>query len=399
MKQSIRNAASKHETWDDPLLAEITPVVREAIEEALKAELARALGASRYARVGERAGYRNGALTRELGTPMGRVKVAVPRARVHDADGGETEWRSEKLPRYARRMRGIDRAVVSIYLSGTNQRRIEAALRPLLKGLPLSKSAVSRLAARLREEREAWMSRDLSEEKILEVFLDGFGVMVRRDGRVVRNPVLVVIGVKDTGERVLLSLRIAGAESTAGWGAVLEDLTRRGLKPPVLCVIDGSDGLRKAIEESWPSARVQRCTVHKLRNLLAHAPKHAHELVREDYNRIVYAETESAGRAARERFLTRWRKRCAAVATSLEEAGEELLTFYGFPKAQWKSVRTTNVIERVNEELRRRVKTQGPHPSEEAVLNVIFGLFAAGMIRLRKVDGWQTLAEVAKAAA
>jgi transposase-like protein len=288
-------------------------------------------------------------------------------------------------------MKGIDRAVLNIYLSGTNQRRIQGALRPLLKGLPLSKSAISRLAARLKEEREAWMSRDLSGEDVAIVYLDGFGVTVRRDGRVVRNPILVAVGVRSTGEKLLLSLRVTGGESTAAWRSMVEDLARRGVACPVACVIDGSAGLRAAIEAVWPKADVQRCAVHKLRNLLAHAPRHSHDLVREDFHRIVYAETAAAAETAYERFLSRWSKRCPAVAESLQEAGKELLTFTSFPRAMWKSLRTTNIIERLNEEFRRRVKTQAAHSSEEAVLNVLFGLFVSGMVRMRKIEGWQTL--------
>ncbi len=177
-------------------------------------ELTRALGARWYSRVAERAGYRNGSGARDLGTPMGRCTVEVPRARLSREDGREAEWRSAKLPRYSRRLREIERAVLSIYLSGTNQRRIQTAVRPLLKGLPLSKSSVSRLVSRLQAEREAWMERDLHEEKILVAYLDGFVVKVRRDGRVARNPVLVVIGVREGGEKILLALRMVGDEST-----------------------------------------------------------------------------------------------------------------------------------------------------------------------------------------
>jgi len=382
------------ETWDDPLVAEIRPVVREAIEKVLKEELGQALGASWYARNEDRVGYRNGAMTRELGTPMGRVTVDVPRARLIEEDGRETEWRSTKLRRHARRMRGIDQAVLSIYLSGTNQRRVKAALRPLLKGLPLSKSAVSRLVARIREEREAWMERDLTEERITYVYLDGIGVNVRRAGRVVRNPVLMTIGVRETGEKVLLSLRLAGGETEAAWRSEVEDLARRGLKSPVLCIIDGSPALRAAVAAIWPKASVQRCAVHKLRNLKAHAPRHARELVGEDFHRIMYAKSGAEAELAYERFLDRWRKRCEAVARSLEEAGPELLTFYRFPKEQWKALRTTNVIERVNGELRRRIKTQAALPSDEAVLSLLYGLFASGMIRLRRIEGWRRMAEV-----
>jgi putative transposase len=384
-------APSSQPTWDDPLVEALRPELRDVIKRVLAVELASALGAKRYERVAERLGYRHGSEERVLGTPMGPVSVPVPRARLVGSEGEETEWRSEKLPRHARRLRGIDRAVISIYLSGTNQRRIQGALRPLLKGLPLSKSSVSRLAARLRGEREAWLSRDLSEEKMVFTYLDGFGVNVRRDGRVVRNPVLLVIGVRETGEKVLLGMKLAGGESAAAWRLLLEDLTRRGLEPPVLAIIDGGSGLRSAVEAVWPEAAVQRCVVHKLRNLLAHAPRHAQESVREDYHRIVYATTEGKGRAAYERFVTRWGKRCAAVAASLQEGGEELLTFYRFPSEQWKSLRTTNLIERINEELRRRIKTQAAWAQEEALLSLLYGLFAGGFLRLRRIHGYRKL--------
>lgn len=391
VRKPITKQIQEVEVWDDPLAAEIHLGIRESIEKILERELQRALGAIRYGRSSERAGYRNGSITRELGTPMGQVELDVPRGRLVGPSGAESEWHSTKLPRHARRMRSIDKAVMSIYLSGTNQRRVAAALKPLLKGLPLSKSSVSRLAARLMEQREAWMSRDLGEEKIAYLFLDGFGVTVRRDGRVVRNPVLIAVGVRETGEKVLLSLQLSGGESTAAWQSLVEDLHRRGLKAPVLSVIDGSPGLRAAVEAMWPATEVQRCAVHKLRNLLAHAPQHAHEAIKEDFHKIMYAQTAAAAALAYQRFLDRWKKRCPAVAASLEEAGSELLTFTRFPKEQWKSLRTTNIIERLNGELRRRIKTQGPWSSEEGVLNLLFGLFAGGMVRLRKIDGWRTI--------
>ena len=122
-------------------------------------------------------------------------------------------------------------------------------------------------------------------------------------------------------------------------------------------------------------------------------------MVREDLHKILYAASLAAARQAYERFLARWRKRCAAVAASLEEGGEELLTFYGFPKEQWKSLRSTNVIERLNGELRRRIKTQGAWASEEGVLSLLYGLFASGLIRLRRLDGWSSIASVISRAA
>ena len=352
-RETITTSTDAHERWDDPLLEAIRPAVREAIETALEQELQRQLGAARYGRVAERVGYRNGHRARALGTPLGPVAVTVPRARV-----GAAEWHSAQLPRYQRRLQSVDQAVLGIYLGGINQRKIAAAVRPLLRGVGLSKSAVSRLAGQLRTARERWLTRDLTAEPIAYLFLDGFVVPVRRDGRVVRHPLLVAVGVRDTGEKVLLALHLAAGETAVAWRAVLEDLSARGFAAPRLAVIDGSPGLRAGLEALWPGLLVQRCAVHKLRNLLAHAPAHADAAIRDDFRRIVYAASARDAQRAQQQFLRRWRLRCAAVARSLEEGGPELLTFYRFPAVQWKSLRSTNVIERIHGELRRRIKTQ-----------------------------------------
>jgi transposase-like protein len=226
------------------------------------------------------------------------------------------------------------------------------------------------------------------------VYLDGIGVKVRVGGRVVGVPVLVAIGVREDGEKVLLSLSVMGQESYGGWKGVLEDLTGRGLKAPVLAIIDGSKGLREAVEEVWHGIDVQRCTVHKERNLLSHAPKHCSEEIKEDYRAIVYAESLEEAHRARERFKRKWEKRCEGVVRSLMEGGEELLTFYKYPVGQWKSLRSTNIIERVQGEFRRRIKTQSSLPTEGAVLIILYGLYASGQIRMRKIGGWERMGEV-----
>jgi transposase-like protein len=134
--------------------------------------------------------------------------------------------------------------------------------------------------------------------------------------------------------------------------------------------------------------------VHKLRNLERKAPKHALAELRADFHRIVYAESLAAARSAIAPFERKWRIRCPGVVRSLQEGGEELLTFFQFPKGQWKTLRTTNVIERLHEEFRRRVKTQGSLPTEDAALVLLFGLVASGQIRLRRLDGWRHIRAV-----
>ena len=139
---------------------------------------------------------------------------------------------------------------------------------------------------------------------------------------------------------------------------------------------------------------MQRCCVHKLRNLERKAPKHVLADIRDDFHRIVYAANGDAARSAYAAFERTWSKRCPGVVTSLREGGEELLTFFRFPKAQWKTLRTTNVIERLHEEFRRRVKTQGSRPTEDAALILLFSLVMSGQIKLRRIDGWRKIAAV-----
>jgi transposase-like protein len=160
----------------------------------------------------------------------------------------------------------------------------------------------------------------------------------------------------------------------------------------VLAIIDGNVGLRRAVGLLWPRAAVQRCCVHKLRNLERKAPKHALAEIRDDFHRIVYATTADAARTAYTAFERVWGKRCPGAVTSLRDGGDELLTFFAFPKTQWKALRSTNVIERLHEEFRRRVKTQGSLPSEDAAIVLLFSLVASGQIKLRKIDGWRKIA-------
>jgi putative transposase len=203
-----------------------------------------------------------------------------------------------------------------------------------------------------------------------------------------------VIGVFPDGHRHLVALELCEAESFAAWKGCLDDLVARGLRAPVLATIDGNAGLRRAVELVWPKAAVQRCCVHKLRNLERKAPRHALAGIRDDFHRIAYAANADAARAAFATFERTWAKRCPGVVASLREAGDELLTFFRFPKAQWKMLRTTNTIERLHEEFRRRVKTQGSLPSEDAALVLLFSLVASGQIKLRRIDGWRNMATV-----
>ena len=371
--------------------------IRETIEALIVEELDAVLGCSRHERTDERRGYRNGVETRRITTQAGTREIAVPRGRVLREDGATEEFRSELLPRYARRTLAIDEAILACYLAGHNSRRIRKALEPLLGSEHLSKSAVSRIVGRLKDVYDSWDRRDLAEERYTVLYLDGFHLKARMVRRVVSVPVLAVLGVAPDGTKVLVALRLASSESGTAWGDIIRDLVRRGLAAPALVIVDGHAGLRSALSK-WAGTKIQRCTEHKRRNLKDHCPRHAWAEVRRDYNRIIYAGDGLAARKAYDAFVTKWTTLCPAVVRSLEEGGAELLTFYEFPKAAWKSLRTTNPLETLNREFRRRTKTQASFGTETAAVTLLYGLVAFGQIRMRKIDGHTAIAMIDAAA-
>src|SRR3989475_11452964 len=393
MGKGIKEPSGAHELRPVSLSELIHQHVRAAIQTAVHEELLAALGATRYERNRSRRGYRNGIRERMLTGPTGPVALALPRATLFRGASAK-EWTSTIVPRYQRRMPQVNKAVVATYLAGGNTRRIRGALQPLLKAAPLSKSAVSRVIATLKDGLEAWRTRSLTDLDVIYVYLDGFALRLRSAGKVVSVPVLGVVGVLPDGHKQLLALELCGGESFIAWKGCLEDLVECGLRAPVLAIIDGNPGLRRAVGEAWPRAAVQRCCVHKLRNVERKAPKHALAEIRDDFHRIVYAASADAAHAAYATFERVWGKRCPGVVTSLRDGGDELLTFFAFPKTQWKALRSTNVIERLHEEFRRRVKTQGSLPSEDAAIVLLFSLVASGQIKLRRIDGWRNIPAV-----
>ena len=324
--------------WFDPIEAMIRDRVRGFIENLVEAELDGALGRSRYQRAGAAnvasgtAGYRHGRRVRQLLGSFGAVTISVPRARLNEADETSREWRSEALPRYARMTRQVEALIAGAYLSGTNTRRVRRALGALFKGA-VGKDVVSRTWRKVQTDWQAWCHRSLAAEDIVRLVLDGTVVRVRLDRKATPISLLVVLGIRRDGQKVLLAVRNMGGESEAAWRGLLDDLVSRGLQPPSFVIIDGAAGLEKAVGLVWPDTLMQRCTVHKHRNLLAHAPERLHEEVSADYNDMIYAGTPKEIETRRKSFIRKWRLKCRAVADSLEEAGDRLFTFADCPTA------------------------------------------------------------------
>jgi len=282
--------------------------------------------------------------------------------------------------------------IAATYLAGTNTRRVKRALAALFRGA-VGKDVVSRTWRKVKADWENWNRRSLADDDIVRLILDGTVVKVRVDRRATNISLLVVLGVRRDGQKLLLAVKAMGGESEAAWRAVLDDLIARGLRTPELLLIDGGAGLERALTSLWPDIPTQRCTVHKHRNLLAHAPEALHEEITADYNDMIYAETTAEVMHRRRLFLAKWRLKCRGVADSLEEAGDRLFTFTRLPQSQWRSARTTNAIERLHEEFKRRIKTQTVLPSAETAAMLLWSLLASGQITMRKVDGWPSLGE------
>ena len=383
--------------WFDPIESGLRDRVREFIEGMIRAELDAVLARPRYARRGvgeERAGvtgHWHGSRTRSLMGTFGPSEITVPRARLAAGDGTTREWTSTALRAYQRRTLAADALIASTYLAGTNMRRVRRALATLFGGA-VGKDTVSRVWRKVKGDWDTWNARSLAEAPIVRLILDATVVRVRLDRKATAISLLVVLGVRDDGQKVLLAIKSMGGETTEAWRAVLDDLVARGLRRPELLLVDGAPGLEKALAAIWDGVPTQRCTVHKHRNLLAHAPERMHDEITADYTDMIYAASPEEITERRRAFLRKWRLRHRAVADSLEEAGDRLFTFTRLPPGQWRSARTTNAIERLHEEFKRRIKTQTVLPSADTAAMLFWALLASGQINMRKVDGWETLA-------
>jgi putative transposase len=403
LHSAASSSAQLFDDWFDPIETGVRAQVRSFIEGMIEAELEAALSRPRYGRPAKTRdeadnvaaslrGHRHGHRSRSLMGTFGQVEISIPRARLTRADGKTSEWKSKTLPAYQRRTRVADALIAGAYLAGTNTRRVRRALAALFGGA-VGKDTVSRVWRKVQGDWEVWNKRPLADEPIVRLILDGTVVRVRLDRKATSISLLVVLGVRADGQKVLLAVKNMGGETTEAWRAVLDDLVRRGLRKPELLIVDGGAGLEAALATIWGDVPTQRCTVHKHRNLLANAPERLHDEITADYNDMIYADTPQEVQKRRKAFLRKWRLRHAAVANSLEEAGDRLFTFTTLPPGQWKSARTTNAIERLHEEFKRRIKTQTVLPSADTAAMLFWALLASGQIIMRKVDGWQTLSQ------
>ena len=348
--------------------------VRALCEALMDIEVAQHLGAGKHERTEERRGYRNGYRDRPFDTRVGTVQLKVPRVR----DGSY-------FPRLLEPRRRAERALVAVvqeaYVQGVSTRRIDKVVQALgLEGV--SASQVSRLCKVLDDEVERFRQRPLAGEYPY-VWLDATFVKVREGGRIVSQAIVVAIGVKTSGEREVLGLDVGPSESGEFWKQFLRELVGRGLRGVRLVTSDAHEGLKQAIASVLTGAGWQRCRVHFLRNALALVPRSAQEMVGATI-RTVFAQPDAdSTRQQWQRVIETLRPRFERLTDLLEAAEDDVLAYLAFPREHWRQIWSTNPLERLNKEIKRRTDVVGIFPNSAAVTRLV------GMVLAEQHDEWQ----------
>lgn len=350
---------------------------RLLLKVALEEEVTGFLDRGRYERRAVPDGYRNGYRQRKVGCGSGEVEVDLPK--VVDSS---RPFRRQVLEAWRRRSETLLDVIPALYVEGLSTRDFKRALRPLWGSSGLSKSSISRANRALKESFKSWRSRDLSEEEIIYLFLDGYYLGVRGNSRQ-KEGILVAHGVRRDGSRVLLAVHLGGRESAISWKTLLHDLDDRGLKRPLLVITDGNPGLIRALAEVWSDVPRQRCTKHRTANILARVPKKRQEEVKKALHKIFHAACLDDALAAARLFHDRYKKEFPTAVSLLADRLADCLTFYRFPEAHWKRIRTSNVLERAFKEVRRRTDVVGRFPDEMSALAMVFSVLEENRLKWR----------------
>jgi transposase-like protein len=324
------------------------------------------LGRGHYERAdGEGTGYRNGYSHHTLKTEAGVLHLRPPKVRATATPVSVT------LPDELRRMTPELGALIRRgYVRGLSTRDVAGLYAEVFGGC-VSKSTASRATQALQTEFDAWRTRDLSELKVLYLFLDGQFHAARAESTE-KEGLLAAYALCEDGTMVLLHLGLGPRESTDTWVAFLHDLTARGVGVPLLVITDGNPGLCRAVKQVFPGVRRQRCQVHKLRNILAKLPKLAASQLKPLLQQVFLAPDHATGLRRGRALIARFRSRYPSAMECLEKDLEECLTYLLFPREHQKRLRTTNLLERTFEESRRRTKVVPRFPGERSCLTLVY---------------------------
>lgn len=340
----------------------------------MDADVSAMCGAGYGERSAERVNQRNGTRERALETRVGTVNLAIPKVRQGSYFPGFLEPRR-------RWEQAFVNVVATAYVEGVSTRKVESLVEAMgAKGM--SKSEVSRMAASLDEQVQAFRERRLDHTEFPYTWLDAIYVKVREGGRIVSKAVLVAFGVNGQGEREVLGVQVSQGEMEWAWRGFLQSLVERGLKGVRLVMSDAHTGLRGAIRGVLNGTTWQRCYVHFIRNVLSHVPKSMQGFVAAALRNVFAQTTIEHAHEAMTKVIELLERKHPQVAELVREAEDDVLAYFSFPEAHRRQIRSTNPLERLNKEIRRRVRVVGIFPNDAAVLRLV------GMLLVEQHDEW-----------
>jgi putative transposase len=368
----------KHEFEHDVKLdveARVRQGVKAVLEEVLEEEMTQHLEAGYRELTPTRQGERNGHYQRNLLTPAGKIeRLEVPRDR-------EGEFVTEVFERYKRMTGDVEEAILEMYLSGISVRKIAGVTEALSK-VKVGKDAVSRIASRLEEEQREWRERSLKEKSYPYLFLDATYLKVRWGAGVTSMALLACVGVDEEGFREVLAVEVAGSEKGAAYASLLRGILDRGLKGVHLVVSDDHEGIKAAVAGELAGVDWQRCVVHFERNVLAHVPSSSMTEVAQDLKAIFKVRRGKTAEALAEEFVSLYEKSYPKAVSVFEAGIEDALTYFRYPGSHHARIRTTNMLERLFEEVKRRTRAVGVFPNETSASTL------ATEISLRSSEQW-----------
>ena len=342
-------------------------LARYMLQVAIEAEATAFLGRGHYRR-GERqrVGWRNGYEPKRVQSEAGVLELAVPQLR-----STEEPFQLAVTDRLQTRTADLESLVRGMYVRGLSTHDVSALYTDTFGGSRLSKSTVSRVTQQLNQEFESWRQRDLKDLRVVYLFLDG-QYHAARQGTDEKEGVLSAYALLEDGQPVLLHLDLGPRESYDAWLSFLQDLVARGLRDPLLIVMDGAPGLVKAVKRVWPRAYRQKCQVHKMRNILAKLPRLMQAKMKGLVQQVFLAPSFATAMKRGRDLIAKFKDRYPAAMECFERDLEECVTYLRFPEAHHRRIRTTNRLERLNGEGRRRTKVIPRFPTERSCLTLLY---------------------------
>ena len=355
------------EEFFDMLEQQLRDIARITIINTINDEFETFIGAAPYQRSDDRTDSRNGFRYRNFETRFGVIKdIAIPRSR-------SGRFIPKLFTRWKRRENKITRAIADMFVNGISTRKVKKITKAIW-GRNYSATTVSRCNQVLKEEYLKWMNRPISQS-IRYLFLDAVNLKIRRHW-ISKEALLCAIGITEDGKKEFLGFMLGGRESTASWESLLLLLLQRGLSTDHLkmVTVDGNAGLLSALGHLLPGVTIQRCIVHKIRNIVGKCPRSLRGVVPAEAKLIFYATSQAEARERFHEFKARWQKQLPQIVECIEKDLEQLIAFYQFPYRHWVKIRSTNVIERAFKEFRRRIKVMETFPNEQSCLRIMLAL-------------------------